>query len=223
MLETLVSSRIRRVLFEHILSNPDERFYLRGLAKELGLSVSPLRRELKRLERSGVLRAEQEGNILFYTIDSSNPLFLQLKQAGGQGQAEAPSELRLGVRGSGLGAVAQSPEPRAQSVVMASSQKAIPIGIVSRHSLTNPLPTPILVGAAVVGLALMLVTVGLLYLNMTNQRLVSQTSRALATHKATVTVVVPPSSASGVMQGSRWRIAPGAFGGFSSGSSSESY
>ena len=55
MLETLISSRIRRALFEYILTHPSERFYLRGLAKSLGLSVSPLRREIKRLEHSGML------------------------------------------------------------------------------------------------------------------------------------------------------------------------
>jgi len=82
VLETLVSSRIRRTLFEHLLTHPTDRFYLRGLAKELGLSVSPLRRELKRLEQAGMLKAVQEGNMLFYIVDSGSPAFLQLMQAG---------------------------------------------------------------------------------------------------------------------------------------------
>ena len=56
MLETFISSRIRRALFEYILCHAGERFYLRGVAKELSLSISPLRRELKRLEQAGMLR-----------------------------------------------------------------------------------------------------------------------------------------------------------------------
>ena len=81
MFETLVSSRIRRALFEHILAHPSNRFYLRGLAKSLGLSVSPLRRELKRLEQAGMLRVVQEGNMLFYTVNTEAAAFLQLQQA----------------------------------------------------------------------------------------------------------------------------------------------
>ena len=79
MFETFISSRIRRTLFEHLLSHQTDRFYLRGLARELGLSISPLRRELKRLENSGMLKADQEGNMLFYTVNADSDLLLQLQ------------------------------------------------------------------------------------------------------------------------------------------------
>ena len=82
MLETLVSSRIRRTLLECLLQRPTERFYLRGLAKELGLPVSPLHRELKRLQRAGILHAAQVGNMLFYAINPDSQVYLFLKQAG---------------------------------------------------------------------------------------------------------------------------------------------
>jgi hypothetical protein len=82
MLETLVPSKVRRTLLEHLLlARPDERFYLRGLAKSLSLSISPLRRELLRLESLGVLMAYDEANIRFYVVNQQSPLFLQLKQA----------------------------------------------------------------------------------------------------------------------------------------------
>ena len=80
-----------------------------------------------------------------------------------------------------------------------------------------------MLSAAGVGIVLMLIVVGLFYVTMMNQRLVAQASRVLTTHKAEVTVVAPQSSTSGAMQGSRWRIVPGGFGGFSSGSSQGSY
>ena len=89
MLETLVPSKVRRALFEYLLSHPGERFYLRGLAKELGLSVTPLRRELKRLEQSGVLQTVPEGQLLFYTANPQASVFQELQQAGVP--AKAPS------------------------------------------------------------------------------------------------------------------------------------
>ena len=87
MFESLISSRIRRSLLEHIVSRPDDRFYLRGLSKELGLSVSPLRRELKRLEHSGMLKAIPEGNMVFYEADKTSAAFLELQsmQSGSSG------------------------------------------------------------------------------------------------------------------------------------------
>ncbi|MBI2104494.1 MAG: winged helix-turn-helix transcriptional regulator [Candidatus Omnitrophica bacterium] len=195
MLEAFVSSRIRRALFEHILAHPAERFYLRGLAKQLGLSVSPLRRELKRLEHSGMLKGVQEGNMLFYLVDQASSDFLQLKQVGQQ--TEAPSEARL------------------------EAGSAPPVLIPIRRPV---LRSPALIGAAGAGLALLLIMAGLLYVTVTQQRLASQASRALATRRAEVTVVVPPTpSSSGAMRGSRWQIVPGGFGGFSSGASDASY
>jgi len=90
MLEPLVSSRVRRRLLEHLLAHPERRFYLRGLARELGLTVSPVHRELKRLERFGVLKAFHEANVCFYVTDQTCPLLAQLKQAGPRDPAIVP-------------------------------------------------------------------------------------------------------------------------------------
>lgn len=103
MLESLVPSRIRRTLLEHLLVHPDGRFYLRGLAKELSLPISPLRRELLRLEQLGVLSAYEEANARFYTINQSHPQFVQLKQA-----ASVPTSAT----------VAPQPEPIVASTVV---------------------------------------------------------------------------------------------------------
>jgi hypothetical protein len=208
MLETLVSSRIRRTLFEHLLTHPHDRFYLRGLAKALGLSVSPLRRELKRLEHVGVLRADQEGNILFYTVNPSSPAFLQLQHAGLQTEAPSlPSQTHVGfgVRGSG----------------------GIPVGVISAQpelpGWRRPLRTPALIAVATAGMAVLLMVASLLYVSMTNRQLAMQAVRALSLRRADAVVAPAQPSASGAMRGSRWQILPGAFGGFSSGASDESY
>lgn len=88
MLETLVSSRIRRSLLGHLLAYPSGRFYLSGLARELGLTISPLRRELKRFECVGLLKSSKEANTLFYTVDQASPAFRQLSQAWGQAHVQ---------------------------------------------------------------------------------------------------------------------------------------
>jgi len=221
MLEALVSSRIRRALLEHVLLHSTDRFYLRGLAKELGVSISPLRRELKRLEHAGMLSACQEGNMLFYAVQTASPVFLQLRQAG-LGIGTTSSGSGFGVQGSGLEVVAQSPEPRTRSL------QGIPIGVISADSMRpswwrGSLRGPVLIGAAAAGMAVMVVVAGLAYFTLTNQQAASQVLRTLTARKADVTVVMPPSPASGAMRGRRWQIVPGGFGGFSSGTEPESY
>ena len=126
MLEALVAPRIRRTLFEYLLTHPADRFYLRGLAKELQLSISPLRRELKRLERAGMLRAIQEGNILFYTVNADSPAFLQLRQAGRLTESPAPSVMtREAVVPASPVAVRQTPVRRGTVVGLAGLSIAL--------------------------------------------------------------------------------------------------
>lgn len=206
MLETLVSSRIRRTLLEHLLTHSREPFYLRGLAKDLGLSVSPLRRELKRLEHSGMLRAAHEGNMLFYAVNLDSPAFLELKQVVGRTEAL-----------SAIPAAVETPLP----------QQVIPVGVISAGPRApfwrSPLGTPALIGAAGVGMALLLILASLAYLTLANQRLASQVSKAVTARISDVTIGVRKPSAAGAMQGSRWRLVPGGFGGFSAPSGEEAY
>lgn len=240
MLEMLVSSRIRRILLTHLLTHPTDRFYLRGLAKTLELSVTPLRRELKRLERSGVLTAMQEGNMLFYTVNVNSAAFLQLKRAGlrtaefsdvsGRGPAYeaqvSPVAVNSAMTSDSTVAATLIPHhdvvpatPVMPADVQPVSAPNAPLTVLSPPAQpllwSTPLGGPLLVAASGVGMVLLLVIAGIFYLTFTNQRLASQTSRALATRKPDVTVVVP-SAASGTMRGARWQVAPGGFGGFSS-------
>ena len=251
MFETLVSSKIRRALLEHILTHPSDRFYLRGLAKALGLSISPLRRELKRFEQSGLLNTLQEGSILFYTVNTDSPIFRQLRQteapshsvvapAGAEGgkrlsadelaellqfAAEVSTQRRLPAESSPAPAAAASAvavQAQGSRLKAQGTSSFEPRASSLEHPLTwhSSLSSPALIGAAGIGLAMVLLIVGLLYLNATHQQLVSQATRSLAAPKPEVTVVVPQSSTSGTMRGQRWQLIPGGFGGFSSGGSS---
>ncbi len=203
MLEALIASRIRRTLLEYLLSHSTDRFYLRGLAKELGLSVTPLRRELKRLEHTGLLTAAPEGNILFYSVNRQAPAFLELQGAG--------------VRASAAAVASAAP------VIPVG---AIPVGIVTaERAVVPPAPRvrPALLAAGAVGLALLVIIGGLAYLTVTNHQLASSMATVVDARKANAAMVKPGASAAGAMQGGRWRLVPGAFGGFSTGAAEETY
>ncbi len=208
MLEGLISSRIRRTLLEHLLKHPTEHFYLRGLAKELQLSVSPLRRELKRLQAQGLLRTYQEGNALFYITNQTSPVFLQLQHAT-----------------SSIGDV--QPVPAASVPVAAIAPPLIPSSR-PRSWFWSPALVLTSVGMLVVGL------IGVvLYVTITNQRLLAVTVQAASTPTTQLTVIhtepnvtgLPAAAAAqaGEMRGSRLRLMPGSMGGFTTQSSEENY
>lgn len=233
MLEALIAPRIRRTLFEHILTHPRDRFYLRGLAKDLGLPVSPLRRELKRLEHAGMLTTAPEGNILFYAVNTSSPAFLQLQRVGipsQQALADPPAaqpvlSARAGVpaaRSLGEGGLAHG-EPIAVAVQPAATAAVRVTGQSSGSSWWSIRLQSLLFGAVGAGMLVIVVIVGLLYIAVANRRLAARLSQVLTPPKPELTVVVPPASSSGTMRGNRWQVVPGAFGGFSSGASNESY
>ena len=229
MLETLIPSKIRRALLEYILTHPTTRFYLRGLAKELGLTVSPLRRELKRLEHLGLLRTYQEANILFYVVDQSCSQFAQLQGALAAPQSPTPPTPEPTPE--------LTPEPLVASTVLSHANVER-----VRRALTPSISWPLLLGG--IGLAGVVLVLGGMawYLVTSNQQLISLTQQAVIAPRSQVTVVesvaprpsglpavlpavvpdaLPAQSARGLagvqagMQSSRWRLMPGTMGGFS--------
>lgn len=214
MLESIVSSRVRRTLFEYILTHPNNRFYLRGLAKNLDLSISPLRRELKRLEKSGLLHSEQEANILFYTVKTDSTLFHQLNLAAAQPAVlpsvpNQPSELQPSFEAS------QSVNTVVSSAVNFHEVTASPADLVSWQQV---LKGPIGLATGVVGMLLAFIISGLIYMSVSSQTSTSDTAKGykIQEKETVVTVIASPTpSSAGVMQGERWKIVPGGFGGFS--------
>ena len=222
MLESLVSSKIRRALLEHFLTHPHDRFYLRGLAKELSLSVSPLRRELKRFEHSGLLHVQHEANILFYTINLRSPIVHQLTPL----MMSNPSSLNIPNFSEGSAGTlkpemeterdrfsVQQPDRIENAKIHTSSRSA------SAHSPSPArLSTVISVGFAVIGI-LVILSMGISSIPWMAQQWGLKTARPplrVQTQSAVVAPVTPSAPTSKVMRGSRWRLTPGNFGGFSS-------
>ncbi len=194
MLEMLVSSRIRRALLEHIVVHPRDRFYLRGLARELDLSVSPLRRVLKQFERSGLLRSIREANVCFYAVNPASPAFLQL-------QALQTSDVSLKPRASSFpGPPFTSAGAGQPSAQWKERHKGLPLLWVTSLALA---------------MFVSIVTAG--YFTLTHQQQTASGVQTLGRRFIRGPAVVSQSSASGAMRGSRWQVIPGAVGGFTSG------
>jgi predicted nucleotidyltransferase len=80
MLNTLISSKTKRDVLKTLFLSPDKRYYVRQLASLLGSSVGTIHRELVSFEKSGILNSEKVGNLRFFYINKTNPLFTELKQ-----------------------------------------------------------------------------------------------------------------------------------------------
>lgn len=63
----------------HFFLHPGESFYLRQLAKLLGLSLTPIVRELKRLEELGLVVSEMRANAKYFSMNAQSPLFPEIK------------------------------------------------------------------------------------------------------------------------------------------------
>jgi len=79
ILERLFSSRTRIGLLGLFFSQPDRRYYVRQIARELKRDISGIKRELDNLERAGILSSEKVGNLRYYTANRNASLFAELK------------------------------------------------------------------------------------------------------------------------------------------------
>ena len=60
-------------------TNPNKKYYLRELERILSFSVGNIRRELIKLSKIGLFLSENKGNLVYYYLNQSYPLFKELK------------------------------------------------------------------------------------------------------------------------------------------------
>ena len=72
-------SKTRTALFRLYFSNPDREYYLRELERILDIPVSMIRKELLRLEENGIFISAKRGNLTYFCLNKSYPLFDELK------------------------------------------------------------------------------------------------------------------------------------------------
>jgi len=75
----ITKSKLREELLVLYFTNPDKKYYLRELERMLSFSVGNIRRELIKLENTGLFLSENKGNLLYYYLNQSYPLFNELK------------------------------------------------------------------------------------------------------------------------------------------------
>jgi predicted nucleotidyltransferase len=72
-------SKARRKLLAYYFTNPAARLHLRDLAQRLNVDPSNLSKELGRLEREGVFRAEVSGRQKYFQLNRDYPLFKEVR------------------------------------------------------------------------------------------------------------------------------------------------
>ncbi|MBM4067219.1 MAG: hypothetical protein FJ266_16565 [Planctomycetes bacterium] len=75
----IFKSRTRKELFRLYFTNPDNEYYLRELERNLNIPVSMIRKELTHLEDTGIFVSSKKGNLVYYSLNKSYPLFEELK------------------------------------------------------------------------------------------------------------------------------------------------
>jgi len=79
-LPNLLSSKLRQKLFRLYFSQSDGRYYLRELERLLQEPVGNLRRELLRWSKVGLFLRERVGNLTYYSLNKSFPLYEELRR-----------------------------------------------------------------------------------------------------------------------------------------------
>lgn len=79
MLDTFITSRVRRKIIIVYAKYPDFKTHVRGLAKLIREDPGNIQRELKKLEKIGFLISEKKGNSKIYYTNKQFILFKELQ------------------------------------------------------------------------------------------------------------------------------------------------
>ena len=75
----IFKSKTRKEVFRLYFTNPESEYYLRELERILNIPVSMIRNELIHLEEDGIFLSRKRGNLTYYLLNKSYPLFDELK------------------------------------------------------------------------------------------------------------------------------------------------
>ena len=62
-----------------LFNNPEERFYVREIARLVNKNPSGVKRELDKLQKMDLVLNEREGNLKYFKVNRNSPLFPELK------------------------------------------------------------------------------------------------------------------------------------------------
>ncbi len=99
-LKDFMMSRVRVSLIELFYSRPTEMFYVRQITREVTEEINAVRRELDRMLQNGLIRKEQRGNRLYYTLNTQyqyyNELLCMVSKSAGLGREFIKKKAKLG-------------------------------------------------------------------------------------------------------------------------------
>jgi len=79
MLEKLFTSGIRADIMSLLFNNPEEKFFVREIARLVNKNPSGAKRELDKLKNMDLVFSEKEGNLKYFQVNINSPLFPELK------------------------------------------------------------------------------------------------------------------------------------------------
>jgi len=78
-MSVLLNTRLRKKLLAYSFTHSDENYYVRELSCFINEDPGNLSRELRKLEEEGLYASFVKGNVKFYSLNKSYPLFKELK------------------------------------------------------------------------------------------------------------------------------------------------
>lgn len=79
-LEDFIISKVRVKLFELFFTQAEEMFYVREITRKAKEEINAVRRELDRLVGAGLLKSEERGNRLYYSLNKRYVFYQELQQ-----------------------------------------------------------------------------------------------------------------------------------------------
>ena len=79
MLDTLITSRVRRKIIVVYAKYPDYKTHIRGLSALIKEDVGNVYRELRRLEKVGFLLSSKKNNTKIYSANKQSPFIKELQ------------------------------------------------------------------------------------------------------------------------------------------------
>lgn len=80
-LQDLIVSKVRVKMLDLFFQQPDEMMYVREITRLINEEINAVRRELDRMLECGLIKSEQRGNRLYYTLNHRYLLYQELLQA----------------------------------------------------------------------------------------------------------------------------------------------
>jgi len=78
-LSSVLFGKTRRALLGILFTNTDREFYVQQLIKAVGSGRGALQRELTNLEKAGIIRRFDRGNMVYYQVNSDCPIYEDLR------------------------------------------------------------------------------------------------------------------------------------------------